>query len=504
LSAPLGFLLAAVLGILSFPPIGLWPLAYVALVPFLASAVSLPPKRAARWAYLGGFVFFAGLLYWIGLNTGAPAALSAASAVVVVLILATVWSLTAWAVSKTAHRFGLAPAVVLFVILYIFLEVFWGTGELGFPWALWGQTQIGFLPAAQLADLGDVYGISLWVLSLNGLIFLAWKIRKRRMQLSLGAGVLFVAAVSYGLVRLASFTPGWPVAVAAVQGNTPVEDKWQISAEDIADSYLKTSQPLVGTGTKFVVWPETATPAPLRLRNWLREELQAFCDANGMTLLTGATDYGSDPVKGTVPYNAAFMLRPGTRDLLSSAKIHLVPFGERIPWQGTFPFLGKLHLGQAEWEPGKSVVVFPANNSIPPSGCLICFEVVFPDIAAEMALHGAQILTTITNDGWYGNSSGPYQHLALARLRAIAERRSIVRSANTGVSALIQPTGALLKTLGYDRAGVIYGNLPAQTEITLAARLAKVWLAFYGVVLLLTLIALWIKSRHSRSAKPVS
>ncbi|HEY3294850.1 MAG TPA: apolipoprotein N-acyltransferase [bacterium] len=503
MSAPLGFLLSAVLGILSFPPVGIWPLSYVALIPFLASCVALPPKRARRWAYLGGFVFFAGLLYWLGLNSGAPPMLSAASVVVVVLILSTVWSITAGAVSLAARRFGLVTAMILFVVLYLFFEVFWGTGELGFPWALWGLTQIGFLPAAQLADLGDVYGLSLWVVSLNALLFLLWKIPARRKQIGLITALTFVVPLLYGIIRLSTFSFGPPVQVAAVQANTPVEEKWEMSAEDIAQSYLKTSAPLVGTGTRLVVWPETATPTPLRYRQWLSDELHTFCDGSNMTLLTGATDYEQDSVRGMVPLNSAFLIRPGTRELLSSAKIHLVPFGERIPAQKIFPFLHRLHLGQAEWEPGKSVVVFPPNNGIPASGCLICFEVVFPDLAADMTRGGARLLTTITNDGWYGNSSGPYQHLDLARLRAIAVRRSIVRSANTGISALILPTGAMSKTLGYNRAGEIHGTVPEQTEITLAAWLAHIWLPFYGAILLLTLVVLWIKVRHPRTSRPV-
>lgn len=501
--AALGFLLSAVLGILSFPPIGIWPLAYVVLIPFLASSCSLPPRRARRWAYLGGLVFFGGVLYWIGLNSGAPAYLSAASAVAVVLILATVWSVTAGAVSWAARRFGRATAALLFVVLYIFFEVFWGTGELGFPWAIWGLTQIGFLPAVQIAEIGDVYGVSLWVLSLNALIFLWWKSPGRRKHFAVITALVLVVPLLYGVIRLATFTFGRQIPVAAVQANTPVEEKWQMSAEDIAESYLKASAPLVGTGTKFVVWPETATPTPLRYRQWLRDQLQAFCDSSGMTLLTGATDYGQDSLRGMVPYNAAFLIRPGEKELLSSAKIHLVPFGERIPAQSVFPFLSHLHLGQAEWAPGKSVVVFPPDNDVPASGCLICFEVVFPDIAADMVKGGARILTTITNDGWYGNSSGPYQHLALARLRAVAERRSIVRSANTGVSALILPTGALEKVLGYNRVGSIRGTVPEQTEITVAARLARIWPYFYSLTLLITLIILWTKARHKRSSNSV-
>jgi apolipoprotein N-acyltransferase len=496
-SGPLGFFLAAILGILSFPPIGIWPFAYVALVPFLSASVSLSPLRAWWWGYASGFVFFGGVVYWLGLNSGAPPPLTWASVAFVVLVLATVWAMVAWAVSKTSRRFGLPAACGLFVSLYIFLEVFWGTGELGFPWAVWGLTQSGFLPAIQMADLGDIYGISLWVLVLNALIFLLWKDSRRRLRRGILLGLVFLLPIVYGFARLVMFHPGEAIPVAAVQANTPVDDKWEMPAEDIARSYIETSLPLAGTGTRLVVWPETATPTALRYRPWLRTALQSFCDSTGMSLLTGATDYEMDPVKGQQPYNAAFLIRPRATELLRSAKIHLVPFGERIPWQSTFPFLGKLHLGQAEWVPAKSVYVFPINNGIPPMGCLICFEVVFPDIAADMVMGGARLLTTITNDGWYGNSSGPYQHLHLAQIRAVATRRSVVRSANTGISALILPTGEIRETLGYNRKGFVQGVVPAQSEICLAVRLAHYWPLIYTMLLLAVLVNLFITSRKS-------
>jgi apolipoprotein N-acyltransferase len=499
-----GFFVAALLGILSFPPLGLWPLAYVAMVPFLAAAVDLSPRRAFRRAYLAGFVFFSAILYWIGLNSGAPVALSAASAVAVVAVLSTVWAITAWAVAKTAARVSIRCALIVFVSLYMFFEVFWGTGEIAFPWAVWGLTQTRCLPALQAADLGDIYGLSLWVLSLNALAFLLWHDRDHRRRLGWIFALVFLVPIVYGIVRLATFVPGESVSVAAVQANTPAEEKWQMAAEDIARSYIETTKPLTGTGTRLVVWPETATPTPLRFRPWLRDALDSLCNSTGMTLLTGATDYSFDSSRGWLPYNAAFLVRPGTPELLSSAKIHLVPFGERIPGQKWFPFLNKLHLGQAEWVPGKEVVVFPAQNGVPPLGCLICFEVVFPDLAADMVMRGARLLTTITNDGWYGNSSGPYQHLDLARLRAVAVRRSMVRSANTGISALIDPTGRVTERLGYNRVGSIHGTLPAYSGITLAARLAHWWLRIYTALLIAMLFVLWIKSGREHSAQHVS
>jgi len=487
-SPRLGFPLAAILGILSFPPVGAWPLAYFAMVPFLSSAVALPPPRAFRWGYLGGLIFFGGTLYWIGLNSGAPPVLAWASAAVVVSILATVWGIAAWAVRKVSSRAGIVWAALLFVILYVFLEVFWGSGELGFPWIVWGLTQTAFLPALQFADVADIYGLSLWVLALNALLFLVWKRAIPRRTGVMLIALVFALPVFYGALRMRQFRSGELASVAAVQANTPSEEKWHVSAEEITESYLKLSRSLTDTDTRLVVWPETATPAPVRYRPWIRGQLHRFCDSTGLTLLTGATDYESNSSGEMAAYNAAILIRPDTRELLRSAKIHLVPFGERIPGQKWFPFLGNLHLGQAEWVPAKEVVIFPAHNGIPAIGCLICFEVVFPEIAADMIRSGAELLATITNDGWYGNSSGPYQHFQLARLRAVAVRRSVVRAAGTGISGLILPTGEVVRTLGYDHAGAIYGSLPLCREVTLAARLSRIWLPFYGGVLLMALI----------------
>ncbi|MFZ5432585.1 MAG: apolipoprotein N-acyltransferase [Calditrichota bacterium] len=496
-----GFLLSALLGIISFPPFGGWPIAFVAMIPFLVSSVSLPPAKAWKWGYLSGFIFFGGTLYWIGLNSGAPPPLAWASAVVVVAILATVWAITAGAVARTAHRHGLKWAALLFVILYVFQEVFWGTGELGFPWIVWGLSQTGFLPAMQMADLVDIYGLSVWVLAVNALLFLAWKRAIPRTRAVWIALLVISLPLIYGWARIRQFRDGEPIHVAAVQANTPVDRKWHMSAEEITADYLRYSAPLSDTGTRLVVWPETATPAPIRYRPWLRSTLQRYADSTGMYLLTGATDYEQMQNRGMVPYNAAFLFRPGDRDLLHSAKIHLVPFGERIPGQKLFPFLGKLHLGQAEWEPAKDIVVFPPEDGLPAHACLICFEVVFPDIAARVVKGGAALLTTITNDGWYGNSSGPYQHLALARLRAVAVRRSMVRSANTGISALILPTGEVKQSLGYDRAGAIFGTVPTRHEITSAVRLSLVWPYLYSVMLLSVIVILGMKARRTGGSR---
>jgi apolipoprotein N-acyltransferase len=188
------------------------------------------------------------------------------------------------------------------------------------------------------------------------------------------------------------------------------------------------------------------------------------------------------------------VIRPGSRALESSAKVHLVPFGERIPWQNVFPFLGKIRLGQAEFKPGDKPIVF-TGKGVPPFGCLICFEVLFPEIGAHLVDQGARIFAHITNDGWYGDSPEPYQHLKFAQLRAVAARRSIVRAANTGISALILPSGKFVNTIGYDKAGFILGELPLRSDVTLSVRLVSFWYPFYIALLIGTWGAIWYRGR---------
>lgn len=504
-----GLYLSAVFGIFCFPPFSFWPLALVALVPFLMSAVELPPRTAFRHGYIAGFLFFAGLLYWLGFNSGAPPALAWASCVAVIAILATVWAITAWAVARAMPRHGSVWVAVLFVMLFWFFEVFWGTGELGFPWIVWGLTQTTFLPALQFADIGDIYGLSLWVLSCNALAFLL--LRGQHMRVVMPVFFLLLLAVpGYGIYRLTHWQSGKTLRVAALQLNTPVDDKWEKSVEESLDEYLLAGSALTDSNVSLLVWPETATPIALRYKQWAREKIQRWTDSTDISLVTGATDYKSDGAQGILPHNSAFYFRAnnapaeprssGRRDaLLASHKVHLVPFGERIPGQKYLPFLGKIRLGQAEFLPGDSVTVFPKWRDLPEFATLICFEVVFPDVAAEMVKRGAQFLTNVTEDGWYGRSSEQSQHLELTRLRAVATRRSLVRSANLGYPALILPTGVIAQQLPLDQSGAIFGDLPLQDEITVAVRIAHLhlWIA----AALLAILILWLNIRIRQFAK---
>jgi len=489
-----GFWLSAILGILAFPPLSLWPLAFIALVPFLWSATDPESPRVYRQAWRAGYLFFAGVLYWVGLNSGAPWWMSAIAAALMIAILATIWGMTAWAVKRASTALSLFESVLLFVVLYKALELFWGTGEMGFPWAEWGLALSSSIPAIQIAEWIDTPGLSFWVLTVNALLFLAWQ--RRCIGLGALALLLVIGPLLWGSHRAAQVDQSSAhFRAAAVQANTPAETKWQMSAADILSDHVKLTDELAADSIDFICWPETAVPSAIRYRHWAAESLYAVSNRTNAVILTGATDYIVSSDEGEIPLNAAFVIRPNSRALESSSKVRLVPFGERIPGQKWLPFLKNLHLGQAEFRPADSVTVFPAGT-VPPFACLICFEVVFPEVAADAVQKGAQFFGHITNDGWYGNSSGPYQHLALTRLRAVVNRRSIVRSANTGVSALIFPSGRYVETLAFDRAGHISGDLPLRTDVTPAVRMSHSWPVIYYGLLLIVAAILWMRTQR--------
>ena len=488
-----GFLLAAILGALAFPPVSIWPLAYVALIPFLVAATDTTRAKVFGPAWRAGVLFYSGVLYWVGLNSGAPLWISIVAAFGMICILATIWAMVAWAVNRAAKNLSVIEAAMLFVVGYQALEVFWGTGELSFPWATWAMPMTAFYPAMQIAEWIDSQGIAFLVLTVNALLFLFWVTRKRT-YLAIGLALIVLPLV-WGAYRANQVvTTARMIHAASVQANTPAETKWQMSAAEILEDHVVLTDSLAGSNTEFVCWPETAVPTAIRFRQWAADTLRSVAERNNVTILTGATDY--DVSGGTeIPYNAAFVIRPDTFGFQRSAKIHLVPFGERIPGQRWFPFLHDLHLGQAEFKPGDSVVVF-SGKKIPPFSCLICFEVVYSDIAADAVKKGAQFFGHVTNDGWYGHSSGPYQHLALSKLRAVATRRSIVRAANTGISALILPSGRFVESLGYDKAGVIRGDVPARQDVTLAVELAKLWSMLYYGLFAVVLAIVWMRAQR--------
>jgi apolipoprotein N-acyltransferase len=424
-------------------------LAWFALVPLFAALGALQeagarPRRLFAAGYLYGLVFYVLGLHWVALLT--PVAMTvpwlrypgwlAAAAYLALFAGLSAW-LAGWLARRARFPFGLALPVA-----FLAVEELRGAGELGFPWFQLGYSQHAFLPVVQLAALGSVSLVTLWVLGLN---VLAWRAALPRpgRGLALAGGLALLALPwSWGsqVLRAAPEVAG--PAVALVQGDVGTEMKWSPERQgEVLARFLRLSARAAQSRPRpvLLIWPETATGSYLIRQLDQRLEVARFLSGAGVPLLTGYPDYTRLPDGRVRATNSAGLIDTLGRVVAQYDKRHLVPFGERLPFQGLFPALGKLDLGQAEWAPGRESVLFPSAAG--PFGCLICFEAIFPDLAREDVRHGARWLVNVTNDAWFGRSAALEQHAAMAVFRAVENRVTLARCGNTGLTFVVDPWG---------------------------------------------------------------
>jgi apolipoprotein N-acyltransferase len=232
--------------------------------------------------------------------------------------------------------------------------------------------------------------------------------------------------------------------VGVVQGNIDQAQKWDPEyRERTLATYFSLTEALAEKGLDLAVWPETAMPFAFQDPVPERALVEAFARQAAVPLLFGAPAYAEGP-KGDESRNAVFLVDREGRASGRYDKMHLVPFGEYVPLGRYLPFLSKLVQGVGDFTPGPGLRPLALSPAGPAVGPLVCFEVIFPALAAEHAAKGAQVLAVVTNDGWFGRTSGPYQHLAFAAWRAAETGLPLVRAANTGVSAVFDGRGKLL------------------------------------------------------------
>ena len=364
------------------------------------------------------------------------------------------------------RRLGL-PVALGWPLFWLATEWLRAQGELGFTWLHLGYSQGTNLPVLQIASLGGVSGVGLWVGVLNALALVAGDAaggagRPRRVRTLVGALVALAAVL---LAPYVVFGPRIPPVVrtgppvALVQGNIPGAVKWSGKAEDaVLGKFLVLSRDAVGRGARLLVWPETSTGSYLRQNLSARVRLQHWVDSTGVAVLAGYPDYRFLDSTNYLSWNAAGVFWPNTGLGPQYAKIHLVPFGERMPFQAFFPFLGALELGQAEWTPGTDPTPLP--TPLGPAGVLVCFESIFTDPARAEVLRGATWLVNVTNDEWFGKSAALEQHAAMAAFRAVEHRVPVARCANTGLTFFVDPYGRVLDPLPTFEDAVAVAALP--------------------------------------------
>ncbi|QDU19197.1 apolipoprotein N-acyltransferase [Urbifossiella limnaea] len=534
---PRVFLPAVASGLLlwvAFFPLNLGPVAFVALAPWL-TLVRAPVSRRRRYfaAYLGSVAFFLPAVQWM--RVAHPAMY--ASWLGLALIMCPMYWVVGFALLRRLDRVPGVPLAASFPVVWVALEYVRAHAPTGFDflpaavhqkvgvgWYFLGYSQHDFLPLIQLADLGGVYAVSAVVAAVNG-VAAEWLMSgrlplgrgaspvgpealtglaprpneptglRKLIASTLGTAVVFAAAVGYGLVRLnhPAFENG-PV-VAAVQGSVPQFQK-NTDGRSLGQVYaaLHLRAALANPTPDLILWPETCFPA-----EWLAATGPppadfaaqiAACRAYfareqwrvPVLLGLGCTEYDAGDLW---KYNSALLLTAAGQEVGRYDKIHLVPFGEYVPFRGTFPWLQAFtpYEGDYSCRPGQRWTRFPvtgADGRRFTFGCLICYEDSDPSLARRYALPAGDepavnFLVNLSNDGWFDGTEEHELHLAVCRFRAVECRRSVVRAVNMGISAVIDPDGRVVTALPKQVEGVVSAAVPIDGRESLYARLGD-WL----------------------------
>jgi apolipoprotein N-acyltransferase len=431
---------AALLGVSAYQPFDIWPAALV-FVALLMYACRGKSAAGAFWTgYLFGAIFYITLLYWIAWATFF-------GMLPVPFILAVIPAVFCY-LFHHLKKINEILALVMAPFIWVFLEYIRTLGQLAFPWNPVGNCFAAYPEFIQYAEFTGVWGISLWALIINILFYILLTRRfrfKRTVWLAGTIIILTAAPYIYGVSVIPDEIKKGDVTIAVIQGNIPREVKWEKGKLYVSlDTYFSMTDSLRGSDVDLILWPETALPCYLRERRAYNENVKRLAEDVGIPILTGAPDYKKIGPDHYIYYNSALFYKPDLSEPAVYTKTKLVPFSERIPFSGKVKVLRDIHLGQADFSPGDSLVLFDLDGKH--FGVLICFELVFPDLVRSFVERGADFMVTITNDMWFGITSGPYQHYYSGTIRAVENRIGIARSANTGISLFYDPYGRTYDT----------------------------------------------------------
>ncbi|MCF7796674.1 MAG: apolipoprotein N-acyltransferase [Lentisphaeria bacterium] len=473
----------------SFPPFDLSFLAWFAWIPLWLALERANWRHGFRLGYISGVVFTLVTLNWIANNSGTTFWVASASMVGSILYLSIYYGLFGFLMMRGGRLLG-RRAFLFAPLVWTGVEYIYSWGFMGFPWLSLAMTQNLFLPLQQFAEVGGIYMVSFWVLMVNTAIyaieFLHLDGRQQQRAWLVLTGFL-VVSFAVGGVRMwmVQHRDGPTIKVGAVQSNVDPHDKWVRSKKQqhVEDLLLKSDLALVD-GAKVVIWPETAVPAYLMYYASLFNMIEHYVNRQDISILTGSLHHErqGDDIQ---TYNAAFFFAPDSAVKLYY-KQHLVPFAERLPLVDLFPGLKVLNFGQANFAAGKqsSVYSLGSRDNKARFGTMICYESSDPVLFRRFVRNGAQVMTIITNDGWLGRSLGPYQHLALARFRAIEHRIPVVRSAQTGISAFVSPSGMIHHRIPLNQDGYFVVDAPLHKQATPYTR----WGDWFGIFMLIGML----------------
>ena len=468
-----------------FPRTGLAFAAWIVLIPLLYLAARNQPPASFTLGWLAGLFHGLSLLYWITYVVNRygnlPLPVSLGICFLLVSYLAVFPGLFCAGLSWLRNRS--LPWLAVAPFLWVTLEIVKSRLLTGFPWENLGYSQYRWLPVIQMADITGVFGISFVLVLSNVLLFaLIFPLSHRRKVLTrLYPSILLVSLVSmvvgYGSWRLAKLEGhhGSSFRVALVQGNIAQDTKWDPAFQQTTlEKYERLTNGVTKQQPQLVIWPETATPFYFGADRQNTESLLRQVKEMHIPLLFGSPAYRRKDGQLNL-YNRAYLLDGSGMLIDYYNKIHLVPFGEYVPWKKLLFFVDKLVQVTGDFASGEKAVVMdvlPAKI-----GVLICYEAIFPKLSRDLINGGANFLVNITNDAWFGRSSAPYQHLSMAVLRSVENHVPMARCANTGISGFIDSRGRILRVTRLFEDASMLGTIQLGEGKTLYTRYGD-WFAW--------------------------
>ncbi|MFA6597858.1 MAG: apolipoprotein N-acyltransferase [Ignavibacteriaceae bacterium] len=499
--------LSGVLLALAFPPLPFHYFIFVGLIPyFIVIEKRNSLAEINRATYFMAFIFSLFTVYWVGGFTVGKDYYLMISGFVLLFFNPLLFLIASTLFYFALKVFSRKVAMLLFPFFWVCYEYCYSLTDFQFPWLTLGNSQSKFLHFIQLADVVGVYGLSLIILFINLFFFISYRhyVKKSNYKVPLTIALLLVILpIVYGVIKENSFKENEKIIrVGLIQPDLDPYEKWAGgNLDELTGMYLSLSRKAVAEKATLIIWPETALPVYLLSGQYYEtlDSIRNFVGASNVSLLTGMPNFISYLKNEKKPsdakysqagdfyytnYNAILLFNPDSARIQTYGKMKLVPFGEHTPFADQLPFLGDLikwGVGIGGWNIGKDTTNFKLgirnyelgeNSSTinhQPSAIInavVCYESIFPELIAAFAQRGSEMIAVVTNDSWYGNTSGPYQHKEISVLRAVENRRSVVRAANGGISCIINPLGVTIAETKMYTKDILVGDVSLNSKKT--------------------------------------
>jgi len=471
--------LSGVLLFLSFPKFGHGAVAFFALAPLLVALNDAGLRRGFWLAYACGVVSSIGLLYWTSLVVVQYGGLSLPLGIGVMLLqclfVALFQGLFGALVGFWTARLG-PLALLLAPAAWVAAEVLRAYTLFRFAWCLLGYSQADHESLIQIAAFTAVYGVSFLVCLVSAALACVATLGRAaaRLRVAVSVAALLAAVWVFGRWRLSEPVPeSGRIRVGLVQADIRQEDKWEGGkALDNLDRHMALTRAAAARGARLVVWPESAVPFYFDRDPVVADPLRDLARASSLHLLFGNDDTDDGAGRARRIWVGAKMLSPAGDLTFRYHKIRLVPFGEYTPFESLLglggSFTARMVQAVGTFTAGTEYSLGTADGHR--LSALVCYEAIFPDLVREFTSRGSELLVNITNDAWYGRTSAAYQHFAMARFRAVENGRYLVRAANTGITAVVDPRGRVLESTPLFVPTIVVRDVPFVSAPTFYSR----------------------------------